>query len=54
MEKAKVASYSYYIEQGRDRGINQEAYYGFEKNLTQAIAKWNPTTKAARFILYTE
>ena len=34
--------------------INNEAYLGFEKNLHAVVAEWSKTTKAARFILYTE
>lgn len=51
---AKVAQYNYYIAQGRNKEINDEAYLGFEQNLRTAMTEWSPTTKAARFILYTE
>ena len=54
LSKAKVASYSYYLNQGRDITINEEAYLGFEQNLREKIAEWSKTTVAARFMLYTE
>ena len=34
--------------------IENEAYLGFEQNLNAVIAEWSKTTRAARFILYTE
>ena len=52
--KAKVAQYSYYIDHARNKDIDDEAYLGFEQNLHQAVEEWSKTTKAAKFILYTE
>ena len=54
LTKAKAAQYSYYIAQGRQKDINDEAYLGFEENLRSAMAEWSKTTKAARFLFYTE
>ena len=34
--------------------INNEAYLGFEQNLLSVVAEWSKTTRATRFLLYTE
>ena len=41
LEKAKVAKYSYYIAQGRNSEVEDEAYLGFEQNLHAAISEWS-------------
>lgn len=54
MEKAKAAHYTYFIDQARNKDIDSEAYLGFEQSLQAKFKEWSLTTKAAKFVLYTE
>ena len=54
LKKAKSAKYSYYIDQSRNKDINEEAYLGFEDNLHKAVKEWLANTKTANFFVYTE
>ena len=54
LRKAKSAKYSYYIDQSRNKDINEEAYLGFEDHLHKAVAEWLASTKTANFFVYTE
>ena len=44
LQKAKVAQFDYYISQGRNSEINDDAYLGFEQNLLSAVSEWSGTT----------
>jgi len=54
LKRAKAARYNYYIAQGRNKQIGEDAYLGFEQNLRKAFSEWVPKTTAARFTMYTE
>ena len=54
LEKAKYAQFEYYIATARFKGINEDAYLGWEENLQKAVSEWTQTTQAIRVIMFTQ